>query len=87
MRNVKLAFFGQHAENISSYCLMQSIDDKAYLCPGTSEGFSNARNQRILTMTDAEKVESCLNMTGQKIWSIIHLEPIVFLQKLLLCLI
>ena len=34
---------------------MRSIDDKAYLCPGTSEGFSNTRNQRILTPTDVDK--------------------------------
>jgi hypothetical protein len=34
---------------------MRSIDDKAYLRPGTSEGFLNTRNQKILTLTDVEK--------------------------------
>ena len=34
---------------------MRSIDDKAYLRPGTSEGFCNTRSQKILTMTDIEK--------------------------------
>lgn len=31
------------------------MDDKAYLRPGTSEGFEKARNLRILTLTDEEK--------------------------------
>ena len=34
---------------------MRSIDDKAYLRPGTSEGFCNTRNQKILTTTNIEK--------------------------------
>ena len=34
---------------------MRSIDDKAYLRPGTSEGFAGTRNQCILTMTDVDK--------------------------------
>lgn len=31
------------------------MDDKAYLRPGTSEGFEKARNLSILTLTDEEK--------------------------------
>ena len=34
---------------------MQSVDDKAYLRPGTSEGFQHTRNQRILTSSDIQK--------------------------------
>ena len=34
---------------------MRSIDDKAYLRPGTSEGFSKTRNSRILTMSTEAK--------------------------------
>ena len=34
---------------------MRSMDDKAYLRPGTSEGFEKARNLRILTLSDNER--------------------------------
>ena len=34
---------------------MRSIDDKAYLRPGTSEGFLNTRCQKILTVSDVSK--------------------------------
>ena len=34
---------------------MRSTGDKAYLQPGTSEGLANARNQKIITITDDEK--------------------------------
>ncbi len=34
---------------------MESTDDKAYLRPGTSEGFAGARNVSIFTLTDEEK--------------------------------
>ena len=33
---------------------MRSIDNKAYLEPGTSEGFKSVRNKTILTTTAAE---------------------------------
>ena len=36
---------------------MRSIDDKAYLRPGTSEGFSSVRNGRILTPSSESKME------------------------------
>ena len=57
VKNIKQSFFGRKAAETSSskYCFMRSIDDKAYLRPGTSEGFAGARNQSILTMTDVEK--------------------------------
>ncbi|KAL9965166.1 hypothetical protein ACROYT_G028929 [Oculina patagonica] len=32
------------------YCFAQSCDDKAYLRPGTSEGFEKTRNVKILTL-------------------------------------
>ncbi len=34
---------------------MQSMDDKPYLRPGTSKGFQNTWNQRILTSSEVEK--------------------------------
>ncbi|CAH3040108.1 unnamed protein product, partial [Pocillopora meandrina] len=37
------------------FCFMRSTDDKAYLRPGTSEGFDKARNLRILTLSDHTK--------------------------------
>ena len=35
---------------------MRSIDDNAYLRPGTSEGFNSVRNGRILTPAASEKM-------------------------------
>ena len=35
---------------------MQSIDDKAYIRPGTSEGFSKARNVKVLMLSDINKL-------------------------------
>ena len=34
---------------------MRSIDDKAYLRPGTSEGFAKTRNSWILTLSAEQK--------------------------------
>ena len=58
VKNVKITFFGKESEESSKLCFMRSIDDKAYLRPGTSEGFSNTRNQRILTTTDVDKARA-----------------------------
>ena len=55
VKNVKLAFFRKEFKDNSQMCFMRSIDDKAYLRPGTSEGFLNTRNEKILTLTDVEK--------------------------------
>ena len=33
-------------------------DDKAYLRPGTADGFEKARNTRILTLSDVEKARA-----------------------------
>ena len=57
MKNVKFSFFGQESAGNSHLCFMRSIDDKAYLRPGTLEGFQNTRNQKILTLPDVEKVK------------------------------
>ena len=40
---------------------MRSIDDKAYLRPGTSEGFSSVRNGRILTPSAESKMKKLPN--------------------------
>ena len=37
---------------------MCSTDDKAYLRPGTSEGFEKSRNVRILTLTDVNRARA-----------------------------
>ena len=55
VNNVKMSMFSEKAENANEYSLIHSIDDKAYICPGASEGFSSARNQRILTLSEASK--------------------------------
>ena len=55
VKNIKMAMFSEEAGEAKLFSLLHSIDDKAYLRPGTSEGFSSARNLKILTVTDADK--------------------------------
>jgi O-acetyl-ADP-ribose deacetylase (regulator of RNase III) len=49
--------FLEDSGEAKDYSLLHSIDDKAYIPPGTSEGFFSARNQRILTLSDATKAK------------------------------
>ena len=55
VRNIKMSFFSFHAQNRRHLCLIESIDDKAFIHPGTSEGLEKTRNTIILTLTDVEK--------------------------------
>ena len=55
-KNIRDFFFSERAKANKKYCLMRSIDDKAYLRPGTSEGFNSVRNKRILTPAASEKM-------------------------------
>jgi hypothetical protein len=55
VNNVKMFFFSQRNEKNRKYCLCQSVDDKAYIRPGTGEGMNHARNQRILQPSAEEK--------------------------------
>ena len=55
VKNVKFAFFGKNSDANHDFCFMESTDDKAYIRPGTSEGFSNARSGKIFTLTDEER--------------------------------
>ena len=49
--------FSEIAGEAKDYSLLHSIDDKAYIRPGTSKGFSNARNQKTLTLSDVNKAK------------------------------
>lgn len=55
VNNVKMYFFSRKTEDHKKYCLCRSIDDKAYIRPGTGEGMNHARNQRILTLSADER--------------------------------
>lgn len=55
VKNIKRRFFSAKSSETKKFCFMRSTDDKAYLRPGTSEGFEKARNIRILTVSDEEK--------------------------------
>jgi hypothetical protein len=57
VKNVKMAMFSESAGDAKEYSLIHSVDDKAYIRPGTSEGFSGTRNQKILTLSDASKAK------------------------------
>lgn len=55
VKNIKRRFWGARNSSARKFCFMRSTDDKAYLRPGTSEGFDKARNLRILTISDQSK--------------------------------
>lgn len=50
VRNVQRFLFSDKTKSNRKYCFAQSCDDKAYLRPGTSEGFEKTRNVKILTL-------------------------------------
>lgn len=50
--------FSEDMSHVRPYCFARSKDDKAYVTPGTSEGFARARNVRILTPAAARKARS-----------------------------
>ena len=43
VKYVKTTFYGKVNEENRDWCFMSSQDDKAYIRPGTSEGFSNTK--------------------------------------------
>lgn len=55
VNNVKMFFFSNKMARNRKYCFCRSIDDKAYIRPGTCEAMNNARNQRILTPSAEER--------------------------------
>ncbi|CAH3032576.1 unnamed protein product, partial [Porites lobata] len=55
VKNIKRRFWGARNSSARKFCFMRSTDDKAYLRPGTSEGFDKAINLRILTLSDHTK--------------------------------
>ena len=69
-------FFSQKSGEEKKYNFMRSIDDKAYLRPGTSEGFSSVRNGRILTPSAESKMKNYQSMIGQLVVFIKHPQPI-----------
>ncbi len=54
MKNIKRFLFSSRVEKQYKFALAKSSDDKAYLRPGTSEGFSGQQKCRIL-MPSAEE--------------------------------
>lgn len=52
VKNVQRFLFSSKTSNERKFCFACSSDDKAYLRPGTSEGFEKTRNVRILTLTN-----------------------------------
>ncbi len=58
VNTMKRYFFSEKMAELWPFCLMSSIDDIAYLRPGTSEGFRNVRNGRILMPSAVEKMKN-----------------------------
>ena len=56
VKSIKKRFFSaKQISDARKFCLRRSTDAKAYIRPGTSEGFDKARNIRILTLSDEAK--------------------------------
>ena len=55
-KNVIRRFFSTVVNENRKYCLARMIDDKAYIRPGTSEGFEKVRNKRILVPVAEDKM-------------------------------
>ena len=55
VRNVQRSFWSQKISSNQKFFFMQSIHDKAYVRLGTSEGFSKARNVKVLMPSDINK--------------------------------
>ena len=55
VKNVKLALFSEASNNPKELSVIHSMDDKAFLRPGTGEGFAGVRNKKNLTLSDVEK--------------------------------
>ena len=55
-KNVIGRVFSTVVNENRKYCLARSIDDKAYIRPGTSEGFEKIRNKRILVPVAEDKM-------------------------------
>ena len=66
IKNIKMEFFSKAKETTHKYCFMQSMDDKAYLRPGTSEGFQNTRIEESLPLQKLKKQENFQSTTGLK---------------------
>ena len=59
VKNAKISIFQEGRENHS---LILSMDDKAYLRPGTDVGMRNVKSGRIYDVVDDEKQKSCQSM-------------------------
>ena len=59
VKNAKISIFQKGRENRS---LILSMDDKAYLRPGTDVGMRNVKSGRIYDVVDDEKQKSCQSM-------------------------
>ena len=65
-KNVIIRPFSTVVDENRKYCLARGIDDKAYIRPGTSEGFETVRNNESWCQLQKIKSESSQIMTGQK---------------------
>jgi hypothetical protein len=56
-KNIMQMFFSIKTRTVKKYCGARSVDDKAYVRPGTGEGFRSTRNKRILTPAAEDKAK------------------------------
>ena len=66
VKNVKMTLFSDTSNESKHYSFLYSIDNKADIRPGTSEGFSSAGNIKILSLDDASKAKNYQNTIGHR---------------------
>ena len=80
-KNVVRRLFSKNVGDERKYSFARSIDDKAYVRPGTCEGFEKTRNKRILTPSADERARKLPKYDWPEKKSISHLPLIGSYQK------
>ena len=68
MKNIQLWMWGEKNSDGHEYTLEISKDDKAYICPGTSTGMRNARNQTIIQPSNEEIAKNYQSTIFPLVW-------------------
>ena len=80
-KNVVTRLFSKNVGDERKYSFARNIDDKAYVRPGTSEGFEKTRNKRFLTPSADERARKLPKYDWAEKRSISHLPLIGSYQK------
>ena len=66
MKNVHLGLF--LSKDMAKYAMFHSNDDKAYMHPGTSEGYEKTRNVKVIRIADKARHLSKYDWSENKVY-------------------